>query len=52
MFVPVAPGAHVDVPFQVNRAQLAKTRVRGLMVVTEHNLSGGSQANLLHLGDD
>jgi hypothetical protein len=52
MFVPVAPGAHVNVPFQVDRAQLAKTPVRGLMVVTEDNLSGGSQANLLHLGDD
>jgi subtilisin family serine protease len=52
MFVPVAPGAHVNVPFQVDRAQLAKTPVRGLMVVTEDNLSGGAQANLVHLGDD
>ena len=52
MFVPVAPGAHVNVPFQVDRAQLAKTPDRGLMVVTEDNLSGASQANLVHLGDD
>lgn len=52
MFVPVAPGAHVNVPFQVDRAQLAKTPVRGLMVVTQDNLSGASQANLVHLGDD
>jgi len=51
MFVPVAPGAHVDVPFQVNGAQLEQTPVRGLMVVTEDNFSGGSQVNLLHLDD-
>ena len=49
MFVPVAPGTSVDVPVAVVPAQLAKTPVKGLMVVTEDNASGGSQANLLGL---
>ena len=49
MFVPVAPGTTVQVPFQVVPAQLRKTPTRGLMVVTEDNRSGGSQANLLRV---
>jgi minor extracellular serine protease Vpr len=52
MFVPVAPGTSVDVPFQVVPAQLKTTPTKGLMVVTEDNSSGGSQANLLHIGLD
>jgi subtilisin family serine protease len=53
MFVGVDPGTTVDVPFQVVPAQLAKTPTLGLMVVTEDNHSGASQANLLrvHLED-
>ena len=49
MFVPVAPGAKVEVPFQIVPAQLVKTPTRGLMVVTQDNHSGGSQANLLRV---
>jgi len=52
MFVPVAPGTTVSVPFQVVPAQLRKTPARGLMVVTQDNHSGHSQANLLRVGFD
>jgi hypothetical protein len=51
MFVPVAPGTTADVPFQVFPS-IEQTPVRGLMVVTEDNHSGGTQANLLHVGGD
>jgi minor extracellular serine protease Vpr len=47
MFAPVAPGTTVSVPFQVDPAQLRKTPALGLMVVTEDNHAGGSQASLL-----
>jgi subtilisin family serine protease len=52
MFVPVAPGTTASVPFQVVPAQWAKTPALGLMVVTQDNRSGGSQANLLRVGLD
>jgi minor extracellular serine protease Vpr len=49
MFVPVAPGARVDVPVAIDPVELAKTPALGFMVVTEDNLSGASEANLLKL---
>jgi minor extracellular serine protease Vpr len=49
MFVPVAPGATASVPFQVAPALFRKTPALGLMVVTQDNRSGGSQANLLRV---
>jgi minor extracellular serine protease Vpr len=52
MFAQVAPGTTVSVPFQVDPAQLRKTPALGLMVVTEDNHAGGSQANLLPVGLD
>ena len=52
MFVTVAPGATASVPFQVVPAQWAKTPALGLMVVTQDNRSGGSQAHLLRVGLD
>jgi hypothetical protein len=52
MFVPVAPGTAAAIPFQVDPAQLRKTPALGLMIVTEDNRSGGSQANLLRVRVD
>ena len=52
MFVPVAPGAKASVPVQITPAQWRKAPALGLMVVTEDNRSGGSQANLLRVGGD
>jgi minor extracellular serine protease Vpr len=49
MFVAVAPNTTVDVPVSVNAAELRKTPALGFMVVTEDNLSGGDEANLLRL---
>ncbi len=49
MFVAVPPNRTVDVPFSVNAAEFRRTPALGFMVVTEDNLSGGSQANLLKL---
>jgi subtilisin family serine protease len=52
MFLPVAPGSTVPVPFQVVPAQFAKTPALGLMVVTQDNRSGASQASLLRVRVD
>jgi minor extracellular serine protease Vpr len=49
MFVPVAPNSTTDVPVAVNKAEFKKTPALGVMVVTEDNVSGGSQANLVKL---
>jgi minor extracellular serine protease Vpr len=49
-FVPVAPGTTASVPVAITPAQWAKQPALGLMVVTEDNRSGGSQANLLRVG--
>lgn len=49
MFVTVPPNTRADVPVSINKAELRKTPALGFMVVTEDNVSGGSQANLLRL---
>jgi minor extracellular serine protease Vpr len=49
MFVPVAPDTRVDVPVTIDPVEFQLTPALGFMVVTEDNLSGGSQANLLKL---
>jgi minor extracellular serine protease Vpr len=49
LFVPVPPGAHVDVPVAVNPVEFAKTPALGFMVVVEDNRSGASEANLLKM---
>jgi len=45
----VAPNASVDVPVTINPVEFQKTPALGFMVVTEDNLSGASEANLLKL---
>jgi hypothetical protein len=52
MFVPVAPGGSVNVPITVDRVEFAKTPALGVMVVTEDNAAGSSQAHLLGLSRD
>jgi minor extracellular serine protease Vpr len=52
MFVPVAPNTSADVPVAINPVEFQKTPALGFMVVTEDNVSGGSEANLLKLGGD
>ena len=47
LFVPVGPNLTVDVPVSIDKAEFKKTPALGFMVVTEDNLSGESQANLL-----
>jgi subtilisin family serine protease len=49
LFVPVAPNTTIDVPVSVDPVEFAKTPALGFMVVTEDNVSGGTQANLLKL---
>jgi subtilisin family serine protease len=49
MFVPVAPNASVDVPVAIDPVEFQLTPALGFMVVTEDNLSGASEANLLKL---
>jgi minor extracellular serine protease Vpr len=49
MFVPVAPGATVDVPVAIDPVEFIKTPALGFMDVTEDNLSGASEASLLKL---
>jgi minor extracellular serine protease Vpr len=49
MFVPVAPNTSTDVPVTIDPVEFAKTPALGFMVVTEDNVSGGSQAELLRL---
>jgi minor extracellular serine protease Vpr len=52
MFVPVAPGTSESVPVQIDPVRWAKSPGLGLMVVTEDNRSGHSQANLLPVESD
>jgi minor extracellular serine protease Vpr len=47
LFVPVGPNLTVDVPVSIDKAEFKKTPAKGFMVVTEDNVSGESQANLL-----
>ena len=49
MFVPVPVNKTAEVPVVINPAEFKKTPALGFMVVTQDNLSGGSQANLLTL---
>jgi len=49
MFVPVAPNTSVDVPVSINPAEFLQTPALGFMVVTEDNVSGPGEANLLKL---
>ncbi len=49
MFVPVAPNTTVDVPVAVDPAEFQLTPALGFMVVTEDNVSGATQANLIRL---
>lgn len=49
MFVSVPPNTTADVPVSVNLAESRKTPALGVMVVTEDNMSGPPQANLLAL---
>jgi minor extracellular serine protease Vpr len=49
MFVPVAPNANADVPVTIDPVEFKKTPAIGFMVVTEDNVSGASEANLLKL---
>jgi minor extracellular serine protease Vpr len=52
MFLPVAPGGSVNVPITVDPVEFAKTPALGVMVVTEDNAAGSSQAHLLGLSRD
>jgi len=49
MFVPVAPNTTADVPVSIDPVEFLKTPALGFMVVTEDNVSGPGQANLLKL---
>jgi subtilisin family serine protease len=49
LFVPVGPNLVVDVPVSIDKAEFKKTPALGFMVVTEDNVSGESQANLLRV---
>jgi len=49
MFVPVAPDTSVDVPVSIDPVEFLKTPALGFMVVTEDNVSGPGEANLLKL---
>jgi minor extracellular serine protease Vpr len=49
MFVPVAPDTSVDVPVSIDPVEFLKTPALGFMVVTEDNVSGADEANLLKL---
>ncbi len=51
MFVAVPPNSATNVPVTINKAEFKKTPALGFMVVTEDNLSGGSQANLMKLSN-
>jgi hypothetical protein len=51
MFLAVAPNTTTDVPVAVDPVESAKTPALGFMVVTEDNVSGQAQANLLRLDD-
>jgi hypothetical protein len=47
IFVSVAPNTTLEVPVAVDPVEFKKTPALGFMVVTEDNLSGASEANLL-----
>jgi hypothetical protein len=47
MYVAVAPNASADVPVAIDPVEFKKTPALGFMVVTEDNLSGASEANLI-----
>jgi minor extracellular serine protease Vpr len=49
IFLPVAPNTSVDVPVAIDPVEFKKTPALGFMVVTEDNLSGADEANLLKL---
>ena len=49
MFVSVAPDTTVDVPVAIDPVEITHTRPLGFMVVSEDNLSGGSEAELIRL---
>jgi minor extracellular serine protease Vpr len=49
LFVPVGPNLVVDVPVSIDKAEFKKTPALGFMVVTEDNVSGETQANLLRV---
>jgi len=49
MFVPVAPNTTAEVPVSIDPVEFLKTPALGFMVVTEDNVSGPSEANLLKL---
>ncbi|HEX3398581.1 MAG TPA: S8 family serine peptidase [Steroidobacteraceae bacterium] len=49
MFVPVAANTSVDVPVSIDPVEFLKTPALGFMVVTEDNVSGPGEANLLKL---
>jgi len=49
MFVPVAPNTTAEVPVSIDPVEFLKTPALGFMVVTEDNVSGSGQANLLKL---
>ena len=49
IFTSIAPNAEIDVPVAINRRELTKTPALGFMVVSEENLSGGTEAILLRL---
>jgi hypothetical protein len=51
MFVPVAPNTTAEVPVSIDPVEFLKTPALGFMVVTEDNVSGPGQANLLKLDD-
>lgn len=52
MFVPVAPNTTADVPVSIDPVEITKTPALGFMVVTEDNVSGAGQAELLKLDLD
>jgi minor extracellular serine protease Vpr len=49
MFVTVAPDTRVDVPVAIDPVEFQLTPALGFMVVTEDNVSGASEANLVKL---
>jgi minor extracellular serine protease Vpr len=49
IFLPVAPNATVDVPVTIDPVESKITPPLGFMIVTEDNVSGASEANLLKL---
>jgi minor extracellular serine protease Vpr len=49
LFVPVGPNLVVDVPVSIDWTEFAQTPALGFMLVTEDNVSGDDQANLLKI---